>query len=258
MTRKHGALVLIGFLGAILLASAVQAQDQAPPPGRRGMRGMMGGPGGPGMGSMGLLFLLRSEKVQKELQLTDNQKTKLEDADGEFREQMRDLFPSLQDLSDEERRTKMNEFQEKVEKKLGEILEPKQLERLDQIQLQVQGPMALTTPKVSKALEITDEQKEKIQSKLEEMQTKMGELFGSLRDLSPEERREKMPEMRDKMQQISKETGDQMLVLLTPEQRDKFDKMKGEKFESDLRDLFPRGPRGGGPPGGGPGGPPPQ
>lgn len=185
-------------------------------------------------------------------------------------EQMRESFGSLRDLSDEERRTKMDEMakesQEKLDKTLAEILQPKQLERFEQIQLQVQGPMAVTTPKVGKAVNIADDQKEKIQTIRDEMRNAVRDLMGNMRDLSPEQRREKMNEMRDKFQQLNKETGDKILAVLNQEQRDKFQKMQGEKFDLDLSTLFPRGPRGGGgpPPGGGmgpppgEGGPPPQ
>jgi Spy/CpxP family protein refolding chaperone len=273
MSRKYGAVVLIGFLGAILLASAVQGQDEGPPQGRRGRgRGMMGGPGGMGMmggpggmGMMGVFGLLRNEKIQQELKLTEDQITKLEDSGREFFESMRENFDALQNLSPEERRAKTEELskeiQEKLDKKLGEILEPKQLERLDQIQLQLQGPMALMTEKVSKALELTDEQKEKIQGIREESMGKMREFMEGMRDLSREERQEKMGEMREKMEQMRTETGKKMLEVLTKDQKEKFDKMKGEKIDIDLMDLFPRRGRGGpGGPGGpgGQGGPPPQ
>ena len=64
----------------------------------------------------------------------------------------------MQDLSQEERQAKMQAMQEDMLKKLGEILLPKQLERLKQIQLQVEGAMALSNPDVVKALNITDDQ----------------------------------------------------------------------------------------------------
>ncbi len=232
------------------------------------MGGMFPGRGGPG--PMEAFMLLRVEKVQKELNITEDQYSKLDEAGRDFMEQMRESFGSLRDLSDEERRTKMDEMakesQEKLDKTLAEILQPKQLERFEQIQLQVQGPMAVTTPKVGKAVNIADDQKEKIQTIRDEMRNAVRDLMGNMRDLSPEQRREKMNEMRDKFQQLNKETGDKILAVLNQEQRDKFQKMQGEKFDLDLSTLFPRGPRGGGgpPPGGGmgpppgEGGPPPQ
>jgi hypothetical protein len=263
MTRKTVSLILIGICSTAMLVSIVHGQDQGPPPERRGPpmgRGMFGGRG-PGM--MGALGLLRIEKVQKELDITDEQKAKFDETGEEIRSAMQDNFAALEGLSDEERQTKMQELmketQDKLDKKLGEILQPQQLERLLQIQIQVEGSMALANPKVETALNITDEQKEKLQSIRDDMRSKMRELIGDMRDFSPEERRDKMNSVQDKMQQLIKELGDKMLGVLTQEQNDQLEKMKGKKFDLDMAELFRRGPGGpggpGGPPPGGPGGP---
>ena len=262
MARKYGIMVFIGFLGATLLASTLHGQDQDNGPGRRGPRmgGMFRGMGGRGPGPMGLLSLLRSEKIQKELEITEDQQSKLEEMGRESMDSMRENYESLQDLSEEERRSKWQKFisesQEKLQKKLGEVLQPKQFERLEQIELQLQGPMTFVTPKIAKALDITKEQTEKIESILEEMWGKIREAMAGIRDLSAEERREKFSEMREQMQKLNKEFGDKILEVLTSDQRDKFEKMKGEKFDIDPSELMPRFR--GGPPPDGPGGPPPQ
>ncbi len=104
---------------------------------------------------MGLRALLNNEKVQKELQLVDDQKTKVAEAVKESSKELstalRDSFSSLpRDLSPEKRQTKMLELmknnQDKLLKKIGKILLPKQFERLKELQIQSQGPMALSEP----------------------------------------------------------------------------------------------------------------
>jgi delta 1-pyrroline-5-carboxylate dehydrogenase len=251
MVRKYSALILGGILGVAILASTSWAQ---PPGGRQGMRGM--GPMGGG-GPMGLLALLNNEKVQKELELVDDQKTKLTKLGEETRTAMMESFGALRDLSDEERGPKMQQLmkdnQEKTQKKLAEILMPNQLERIKQIQLQAEGAMALFNPDVVKALTVTDEQQKKLNTIRDELQTKMREARQGMQDLSQEERQAKMQKMRD-------EQNAKLLEVLTQEQRDKFEKMKGEKVDIDFSTLMRgpgmgRGPRGGrGPGGGGPGG----
>jgi hypothetical protein len=250
MVRKYSVLILGVILGVAILASTSWAQ---PPGGRQG-RGM--GPMGGG-GAMGLLALLNNEKVQKELELVDDQKTKLKTLGEETRTAMMESFGALRDLSDEERGPKMEQLmkenQEKTQKKLAEILMPNQLVRIKQIQLQAEGAMALlNNSDVAKELVITDEQKKKLTEIRDELMTKMREARQEMQGLSQEERQAKMAKMRT-------DQNAKLMEVLTQEQRDKFEKMKGEKVDIDFSTLMGpgmgRGPRGGrGQGGGGSGG----
>jgi Spy/CpxP family protein refolding chaperone len=191
-------------VGAVLLAAfTAWAQADAPAGGRP--RGGMGG------GAM----ILRAPEVQKDLKLTDDQKEK------------------IQALS----RERLG--REEMEKKLQEILKPEQLERLKQIRLQMAGPMALASPEVVKALELNDEQKGKIKTLLDQSREKAREAMQGARDLPADQR----TAMWEKVQQQRKETAAKVMEVLTPQQREKFEKMQGAKIELN----FPaRGPRGGG------------
>ena len=252
MARKYGLLILIGFLGAALLASEVQAQPGGGQRGggqRGGGRGMMGPGGG---GGMMLITLVQNEKVQKELDIDADQKTKLTELATEQRRAMRNAFSSLpQDLSPEEQRTKMQELmkenQDKLMEKMGKILLPKQLERLKQILLQAQGSMALSDPDIIAALKITSDQQDQMKKIREDaMEKSRDELSG----LSGAERR-------TKMQEIMKEIDKKVLEVLTSDQAAQLEKMKGAKVDFDLSTIM-RGPGGrggrGGAGGGGPGG----
>ena len=228
MARKYGLLILCGFLAAALLASEAQAQ---PGGGRRGGRG----PGGMMAGAGGLLTLAENAQVQKELEIVDDQKTKLTDLATAQRTAMRDLGP---DLSQEERTSKRQKIQEDSLKKLGEILLPKQLERLKQIQLQVQGADALSNEDVVKALNITDDQKAKMKTISDEAAAKLQDALANLNG----------PERFTKMQELNKGLLGKLLAVLTPDQVAKFDTMKGPKLDIDPATLMRgnRGARGGG------------
>jgi uncharacterized protein (DUF2384 family) len=234
MNRKYGLLVLIGFLGAALLACEVQAQPQGGRGGPGGRGGMMGR-GGTAM----LLPLLNNEKVQKELELVDDQKTKISTLAEDQRNAMRESFSALQGLSGEERATKMQELarenQEKLMKKLGEILLPNQLERLKQIQVQAEGAMAFSNPDVVKALGLTTEQQDKIRTISQEAMAQRRE---AMQNLSPEERQAKTRE-------LNKELLDKLVGVLTQEQKDKYEKLKGAAVDIDFSTLMGRGGMGG-------------
>jgi hypothetical protein len=286
MHRKYSLLVLIGLLGAALLASEVQAQNQGGPRGaRRPATGMMGGGGGGGggirFGDSNLLILLQNDKVQKDLQLVDEQKTKLKEAYDVEMTAEQERFSSLQGLSGDEQRTKLRELEkqnkDKTQKKLGEILLPHQIERLKQINLQTEGPMALSNPDIIKALNITSEQQDKMKAlRRDEYPSNMSMSMSSMANESSEESQaritqnnmsvsmRRMPnESREEFQarvtQIHKkmlitrlkERGDKLLDILTQDQRDQFEKMKGAKIDIDISTLI--GPYGRGGPGG-PGG----
>jgi Spy/CpxP family protein refolding chaperone len=231
------------FLCAVLLTVCVvtfaQAQEQGGRRERRPPRMGMMRPGGM-FGGQGMnLMLLNNEKVQKELEITAEQKEKIDALAREVREKMPD-FRGLRDLTPEEREKKMEENRKKMEKvmedvqaKLKETLLPNQLERVNQIRIQAAGTMALMDPEVVKELGITEEQKTKMNSLREEM-------MGKFRDARGD---------REKMQELRKESDEALMNVLTAEQKGKLKKMKGEKFDVESLRLFGppnRGPNRGG------------
>jgi Spy/CpxP family protein refolding chaperone len=190
-----------------------------------------GGPGGPGGGGRfgfgGPMMLMRSEQIQKELEIVDDQLEELE-AIGE---DMRDSFQGLRDMSQEERETKMREIAQEYEKRVNEVLLPHQQKRLKQITVQFSSrgregiAGSLTDGDLAKELKITDEQKEKLRKAGEEART----------------------EMEEKMRKFRSEMEEKILAVLTDEQRRQYKEMIGEPFELDMRQAFQgRGGRGGG------------
>jgi len=165
---------------------------------------------------------------------------------------MGDMFGGLRDLPEEERRAKFEEMRGKLEatqKEMREqiygVLMPHQVDRLKEINIQIRGPGALDDAEVAAELKITEDQKKQLIAVREEVGQKMREMFANRGEGRGED-------MRAKFQEMQNQTIEKLLGVLTPEQRDQFEKMKGEKFELDRSQMFGvRGP--GGP--GGPGGP---
>ncbi len=224
MRIKHSGKLVSGcVLGLVaLMAVPVMAQDR----GRGGRRGFGGG---------GATALLRREAVQKELKLTSEQQSKIEDLMESERENRRDFFENWRDLSPEERIKQTAANQDKMDATLGKILKAEQCERLFQIEIQQSGPAVLGRMRCAKALKLTDEQK----AKLVEVQI-AGQRI----------QREAMREARDggdrqaafaKVRELREQQNKKLLAVLTDAQREQFKKMAGEKLDLPRRQGGRRG-----------------
>jgi Spy/CpxP family protein refolding chaperone len=237
----------IAFATVAVLALAVNVQaQQGQGGGRRGQGGGMGMMGGGMMGGGGIAGLLQNEKVQKEIELTAEQKEKIQKIGTEAREAMRSKMGDMQNLSQEERRAKFQEMRKdmeeaaaQTEKKIEGALLPNQVKRIKEIQLQVQGIRALANADVQKELGLTDDQKAKLKA-IDEEAAKGRPQF------TPGQR----PSQEDfqKMRDARTETEKKLTDVLTDEQKKKLEEMKGEKFDtSGLRGGFGgQGGQGGG------------
>lgn len=260
VSSRYVVLGLVVVLAAASVGLAQGRGGRGGPGGRFGFGGPPGGPGGPGGRGMGPGMLLRNEKVQTELALSDEQKSSIEAAIEKSMENNRDFFGSLRDLSDEERRAKMDEFRAKAEeanKELMALLNEDQQKRLNQISLQLRGVDALLDDEYAGKLGLSDDQKQQIRDLLETQREMQREMFAGLRDLSDEERRAKFEEMGKAQEELRKETDSAAVELLTDAQKAQWNDLLGKPFEIDRASLFGGFGRGGrgGPPGFGPGGP---
>ena len=223
------------FLGAALLV-AMSSESNA----QFGRRG-----GGRGFSSP--LSLVSNETVQKELGLSEDQIKKVGALGEEVRAERERLFAEwqsgagdLQSLSNEERRAKLGEamsevgkkINEKFSPKLKEILEEKQNERLKQISWQMAGARAYSDPEVVKALGLSKEQQEKLTALGKDSDKKLREAFTG-GDSGPE-----------KFIQLNEELAAKSKDVLSKEQQDKFDELKGKPFDVASIRGGGRGPRG--------------
>jgi hypothetical protein len=205
---------MVGMLSALLVLSVSMASAQG-----GGRRGQLGGGG---------IQLLRNADVQKELKMTQAQIDKIDAKQQELRQAQRDAFGggNPQDLSAEDRQKAMAKIQEAQKKALTDILDATQLKRYHQLELQQQGPLALTRKEVAEELKLTDEQKTKItdiQRQVTE-ETRAARQGVNFQQLSAEER-EKLTK---KTQEIQKAAGEKVVALLTDEQKKKWTEMQGE------------------------------
>jgi Spy/CpxP family protein refolding chaperone len=235
MTRGFRKVLTTAAATALLLVStAVWAQQQ----GQGRFQGRGGPGGGFGGGGDNLFALLGLEKVQKELEIVDEQKADLKKLGEDAQAKVREVFTgfNFREASEEDR-TKLREKTEALtkdaRKKVEAILIPDQMKRLKEISLQVRGTSALRDPEIVAALGITEDQTAAIDKVREDMGPKYREAFGGNR----EENEKKMAELR-------KESSEKTLAVLKASQREKFEKMKGEKFDIDPSEL--RGPGGAG------------
>lgn len=232
------------YLGFSLAALVVclMAGNEAMAQGGRGGRGGFGG----GFGG-GVTFLVQNEQVQKELKITDEQKTKLKEIADASRPQRgagggggaaRGTPPTEEQLAEMRKRA------EETAAKVAGVLTADQNARLKQIQLWQQGTRALTAnADLAKELALTDEQKSALKTITDESDKKRRELGGGGRNASAEER----TAAREKATALQKETDTECLAVLTAGQKTKFDTLKGPEFKLDMTAAFGnRGNRRGG------------
>lgn len=221
-----------------VLASATWAQEGRPDGRGRGRGFGFGG---------GLGGLVAMPEVQKELKLSEGDAARLVAAIDELRPrpgQARGGFADFQNLSDEERQKRMEEFRKqmeesakKIEEKIKSSLTEAQWKRLNELRLQREGVMSFDRAEIAEKLNFTPEQKDKLKELMAELRPQFGPGRGRREGGGGPPNFEEMRARREKA------TAD-IMALLTPEQKSKWEAMQGEKFE------FPR-PQFGGPGGGG-------
>ena len=265
-----------GLLSVALLAFMV-TDTLGQRPGGGGGRGGQGGGGrggpgggfqsrggGGGFGGFGgrggdiTMSLLRVDAVKTELEVSPDQ----EEALVKLEEMNRPERPNVdfRNMSEEERseffakmRTQQEERTAKMKEQLEEVLFPEQIERLEQIAIQIQGVGALRNKDVAAKLNITEEQREEMQQVSEELQSSMRDRMREIFTGGGGDRES----MREKFDEIRKEMEGEVLAVLNTDQKKKFEELKGEPFDMPEgamgRGGFGGGGRGG-PGGGGRGG----
>jgi Spy/CpxP family protein refolding chaperone len=185
-------------------------------------------PRGFGGGFGGSLFLLSQKSVQDELKLSEEQTKKLTTLQEKQREG-RASFKGFKDLSDEEKKAKIQEFAKQAQerakeadKAIAEILKPEQLKRFKQISLQQRGAGAISDPEVAEALKLTDEQKGKVKD-INESLAKDAREAGRGED------------GRKKREELRKSADEKVMAILSEEQKTKLKELGGEPFKGEIK-----------------------
>jgi Spy/CpxP family protein refolding chaperone len=192
-------------------------------------------------------LLLMNKGVQEELKMTPEQI-------GKFRKIIKDSWDKFGGDLQKARRDKdekkylqlvqqsTQETREKVNKAIPEVLQPAQVKRLREIEIQVNGIASFHRPEVQKELNLTDEQKKDIKSIDDGLRQDIAEVFKD-----PEIARRpliKGPEAARKAKALTDEATKKALAVLDSDQKKKWEKMTGEKFnfKIELREFVPGRP----------------
>jgi hypothetical protein len=201
---------------AVAVAVAVSVSNaMAQGGGGKGGRGFGGGRG------VSPITLVKVEGVQKDLELSQDQKDKVAVLEATQVDRA-----AMQGLSQEERQKKSAEVRDAEQKKVDEVLLPPQRERLAEIMLQLEGARALRRPEVAAKLKLTDDQKQKLEDVLS---AGFGGGGGGPGGFAAA------------MEEMNKKAMD----VLTADQQAEFTKMKGKKTEVSMQDIMGAGGFGG-------------
>jgi hypothetical protein len=133
---------------------------------------------------------------------------------------------------------KLAELATTAEKAVDDILTKEQRQRLKEISLQLRGGLALNDREVAEALQLTEEQRQKIQGiqldEAKEMQRVAAKEMQGLLQVgpNPQAMQNAFQRMAKKMEEMTKDTGDKLLALLTTEQKAKWKELTGKQFKS--------------------------
>ncbi len=226
--------------GLLAMTALVCAEVHAQAPGDRGRdRGGRGGrPGG-----FDAMMLLRVDEVRKELELSNDQIDDLDEVAGKLNADRRERPEGEHERSrdrnlNEEERSKLRteararaaEEAKKVKAAISDILSPSQMNRLEEISLQVQGARALTTKEIAEKVGLSDEEMKSVEKAIHDGQEAMrAKLFRGRRPDG---------DFMAKIDAARKEVNNKVLETLTNEQRSKFEGLQGEKFELSMAALM--------------------
>ena len=215
-------------------------------------------------------LLLRNPEVEKELKITPEQKSQLAAVNTErerwFERATREFQQGKQKLADNgagpdqvqalarQQSELAQERREDFDAALVKVLSAKQRERLAQIKLQAEGPMAFTRPEIQQRLNMDEEQVAMIGEIVAEGRAALSQEAAlppelrPARPLSAEEREQlhssqayktAVGKTRTAAIEVRERTMQAIAKVLTKKQRDKYQSMRGEPFGLDKMQATP-------------------
>ncbi len=116
----------------------------------------------------------------------------------------------------------------KIDAEVEKLLEPQQRDRLKQLALQRTGMTAFAQDQVARDLGLEDDQKELVKHILEDQQKKMQDYFRTMIEAGNGFSQEKIGEFTKKQRE---QTESDLSIILTPDQKAKWEEMQGAKFD---------------------------
>ena len=177
--------------------------------------------------------LLGSKKTQQELKLSDEVVAKLVElgdreskkyfdlSSGDERQTLMQLNGPARQAGESKFRKKLDASSDEMREAIKTQLSSTQIERLEQIALQIWGPQALDDTPWQDRLQLTPSQREQIKAARAEAIKKRNELFQS----------GEWQGLREKLTTLQKETDRRLLAILTEKQAQDFEALKGPKID---------------------------
>ncbi|MCE9555375.1 MAG: serine/threonine protein kinase [Planctomycetes bacterium] len=176
----------------------------------------------------GQFILLSDSRVQADLVVTDNQRQAIESLNEQFAQRRLDFLHDGSQQSPDERRARFVELARANDLGMRKLLTALQLERLEQITLQLQGPMAFEQTEIATQLKLSEAQRQAIR------QIKM-ETFAKHWDPT---HRKGPPTPGSISAATMQEVMGQILAQLTPAQLETWNALRGPAFR-DVADFMP-------------------
>jgi Spy/CpxP family protein refolding chaperone len=161
---------------------------------------------------------------------------------------------------------RMTDFRNEQEKKVMEILDPDQAEQMLGILIKAEESRALSSPTLQETLGFTPEQVAKLGAVGADLSKERQAMFSSMMERrGGDNAGGGFEEMREKMESLRKKSDEQMMAVLTPDQKATLESLKAKAGNFSLPERRfgppggpggPEGPGGPGGPGRGPGGRP--
>jgi hypothetical protein len=186
------------------------------------------------------LELLQNPQIKAELGMTDDQSTQLKKVTQEFRKELKPLTDKLKDVKDpsqlevkkQEVGPALQQREKAFQEKVRAILKPEQIKRSQQIFLQIFGWGPMTQKDFDDELQLTGEQKKKLDDIREQMVQRMQSTWEAPAGAEqPSE--QAISSNRERMENISKDANERSWNVLTEQQRRTLETLKGKPFKFD-------------------------
>jgi serine/threonine protein kinase len=176
--------------------------------------------------SMQLGMLLAEGSVQDYLRLTRAQREQVQKLPDQPGRKQSEAFREARKLAEEERGKQFKAMAAASEKAIAAVLTAEQVRRLKQIALQQRSPQVFGEPEVIEALALTPGQQQKIRELADEARPWPGG--------PPPFRGVPGPDARRRREPSWKSATEQVLGLLTAEQKARWNELAGEPFKGEL------------------------
>jgi predicted aminopeptidase len=165
--------------------------------------------------------------IRKQLNLTDPQFTHLNKAYGEAWTRYNTGVGQLGKLSDQERTERMRALgmtmNQDMAKALPNTITPEQAKRYHQLYMQYRGPEVFSDPQVQRELQLTDEQRTRLQKYQTEYQQQLNTIYQNA-PKNPQDAAKQYMELR-------RSAGEQYNTILNQAQQRMWQQMTGEPFQ---------------------------